>query len=74
MNSHCIEQALKVIPSKQLLVNMVSKRVRQLTAGSRPLIETEARMGFADIALLEIANNRIAMMSEEPLSEIEAEA
>ncbi len=51
MNSQYIEQAMKVVPSKQLLVNMVSKRVRQLMAGSRPLIEIETRMGLADIAL-----------------------
>lgn len=68
MNSYCIEQALKVIPSKQLLVNMVSKRVRQLTAGSRPLIETETRMGLADIALLEVASHHLTIMSEEELS------
>ena len=64
MNTSCIEQALKVVPSKQLLVNMVSKRVSQLIAGSRPLVETETRMGFADIALLEIANHHIAVMTE----------
>lgn len=69
MNSSCIEQALKVVPNKQLLVNMVSKRVRQLTAGSRPLIEVENRMGFADIALLEIAHNHIAVMTEGTLAQ-----
>lgn len=68
MNSHCIEQALKVVPNKQLLVNMVSKRVRQLTAGSHPLIEIESRMGFADIALLEIANKHIAVMADSVLT------
>ncbi len=72
MNSSCIEQALNVIPSKQLLVNMVSKRVRQLTAGSRPLIEVETRMGFADIALLEIANNRIAVMTDDASESVAA--
>ena len=68
MNSQYIEQAMKVMPDKQLLVNMVSKRVRQLMAGSRPLIETESRMGLADIALLEIANNHIAIMMESTLA------
>jgi DNA-directed RNA polymerase subunit omega len=68
MNTQCIEQALKVIPSKQLLVNMVSKRVRQLMAGSRPLIETETWMGLSDIALLEIANNHIVQVTESALA------
>ena len=74
MNASCIEQALNVIPSKQLLVNMVSKRVRQLMAGSRPLIETETRMGLADIALLEIANKHIAVMPESTLTSEQATA
>ena len=68
MNSQFIEQALKVIPSKQLLVNMVSKRVRQLMAGSRPLIEMETRLGLADIALLEIANNHISVITHSSLA------
>lgn len=51
---------------------MVSKRVRQLTAGSRPLIEVETRMGFADIALLEIANNRIAVMTDDASESVAA--
>ena len=46
---------------------MVSKRVRQLMAGSRPLIDVETRMGLADIALLEIANNHIAIITESTL-------
>ena len=74
MNSQNIEQALKVIPSKQLLVNMVSKRVRQLIAGSRPLVEMETRMGLADVALLEIASNHIAVMTEGTLAAPEATA
>ena len=66
MNPQFIEQAALVIPSKQLLVNMVSKRVRQLMAGSRPLIEDHFRMGLADIALSEIAAGKIAIMEQEP--------
>ena len=64
MNSHCIEAASKVITSKQLLVNMVSKRVRQLMAGSRPLIDNDTRMGLADIALSEIAAGKVVMMEQ----------
>lgn len=63
MNSHLIEQAAQVIPSKQLLINIVSKRVRQLMAGSRPLIPNHFNMGLADIALSEIAAGKVAMMN-----------
>lgn len=45
------------------LVNLVSKRVRQLNsaggASSRPLIMDTATLGAADIALLEIIEDKI---------------
>jgi DNA-directed RNA polymerase subunit omega len=59
MTSQLLEEAFKVIPSQQLLVNVVSKRVRQLTAGQRPLIATGPRMGFSDIALTEIIEGKL---------------
>ena len=59
MTSTFIDEALKVIPNQQLLVNIVSRRVRQLTSGHRPLVETGPRMGFSDIALKEIIEGRI---------------
>ncbi len=59
MTSTLLEEAFKVIPSQQLLVNVVSKRVRQLTAGHRPMVETTPRMGFSDIALSEIIQGKL---------------
>jgi DNA-directed RNA polymerase subunit omega len=59
MTSHLLEEAFKVIPSQQVLVNVVSKRVRQLTAGHRPMVETGPRMGFSDIALTEIIEGKL---------------
>ncbi|MDB6153133.1 MAG: DNA-directed polymerase, omega subunit [Chthoniobacteraceae bacterium] len=59
MTSSFIDEALKVIPNQQLLVNIVSRRVRQLTSGHRPLVETGPRMGFSDIALKEIVEGKI---------------
>jgi len=59
MTSTLLEEAFKVIPSQQLLVNVVSKRVRQLTAGHRPMVETGPRMGFSDIALKEIIEGKL---------------
>jgi DNA-directed RNA polymerase subunit omega len=55
MQPHLLEEALKVITSPQVLVNVISRRVKQLTAGHRPLVEMDsARSGFADIALTEV--------------------
>jgi DNA-directed RNA polymerase subunit omega len=59
MNSHFIDEASKVINEPQILINLVSKRVRQLAAGSHPLVPVEGRMGLADIALAEIAQGKI---------------
>lgn len=69
MNSQLIEKAALVVTSKPLLINMVSKRVRQLMAGSRPLIDDSFNMGLADIALSEIAEGRIVMIEREPSEE-----
>ncbi len=60
MTSSFIDEALKVIPNQQLLVNVVSRRVRQLTSGHRPMVETGPRMGFSDIALKEIIEGKIS--------------
>ena len=40
---------------------MVSRRVRQLNAGSRPLIDAGVSVGLADVALLEIAQGKIVL-------------
>jgi len=61
MNALLLEEATKVSPEPQVLINMVSRRVRQLTAGSRPMVEAEFRMGLADIALLEIAKGKLGV-------------
>lgn len=65
MKAQLLEEARKTIPEPQLLINAVSKRVRQLTAGSRPMVQGEFRMGLADIALLEIAEGKLALAQKE---------
>ncbi len=63
MNTQYIEEAAKVLPNKQQLINLVSKRLRELSAGSRPMIEVNLQMGLADIALAEIAAGKLSMES-----------
>ena len=60
MMSHLVEEASKKIPNFPLLVNLVSKRVRQLSAGHRPMIDAGPRMGWADIALKEIIDGKLS--------------
>ena len=59
MMSHLVEEAAKKIPNVPLLVNVISKRVRQLTAGHRPMVETGPRMGWSDIALTEVIQGKL---------------
>ena len=69
MTSSLVDEAFKIIPSQQLLVNVVSKRVRQLTAGHRPMVETGPRMGFSDIALTEIIQGKLNFEAAVPAVE-----
>src|SRR6266540_2594475 len=51
MTTQLLQEAAQVIPNQQLLINVVSKRVRQLGLGHRPMVETTPRMSLTDIEL-----------------------
>ena len=62
MKSDLIDKASKTIPHPPVLINLVSRRVRQLTQGRAPLINTAGygyRLGQGDIALIEIIEGKI---------------
>ena len=59
MKSKYLDVAMQQVPNPELLINLVSKRVRQLTQGYRPLIQTDPKMDLADIALKEISEGKI---------------
>ena len=59
MNPNLVKAAAEVIPNPKILVNMVSKRVRQLCIGHRPMVEFIPGLGHADIALSEIAAGKL---------------
>ena len=64
MNAILVKQALEKVLNPNVLVNMVSRRVRQLNAGgggtSRPLIADVGNLGAADIALMEIIEEKMS--------------
>jgi DNA-directed RNA polymerase subunit omega len=60
MTTQLLQEAAQIIPSQQLLINVVSKRVRQLGLGHRPMVETTPRMSLTDIALKEIVAGKLA--------------
>jgi DNA-directed RNA polymerase subunit K/omega len=58
--------ALAKVGNPNILVNLVSRRVRQLTSGggsSRPLVDQAGTLGAADIALLEIIEDKMAFVA-----------
>ncbi len=63
MNAELVKQALAKVGDPHVLINMVSRRVRQLNSGggaiSRPLIIDIGQAGAADIALLEIIHDKM---------------
>lgn len=62
MNSEFVKQALAKVGNPNVLVNLVSRRVRQLTTGGsegRPLLADTTGMGAGDIALLEIIEDKM---------------
>jgi DNA-directed RNA polymerase subunit omega len=59
MHPALLKSASLVIPSPQLLVNVIRQRVRQLIRGHRPLIDAAPGMGFGDIALSEVIARKL---------------
>ncbi len=59
MTTQLLQEAAQVIPNQQLLINVVSKRVRQLGLGHRPLVEATPRSSLTDIALREIIAGKL---------------
>ncbi len=59
MNIELITAAKDRIPSVPVLVNMVSKRVRQLNAGHRPMLKPKVGEEMTDVALREIVEGKL---------------
>lgn len=59
MRNDYLENALKIIDDPNILINVVSRRVKQLRRGSRPLVESLEKLSAEDIALREIAEGKI---------------
>ncbi len=63
MNAELCKLAAEKVGNNNVLVNLISRRVRQLNAGGgglcRPLVNVPASMGLADIALTEIVEGKM---------------
>ena len=63
MNAELTKKALEKVGNPNVLVNLISRRVRQLNSGagraSRPLVAGVEQLGAADIALTEIIEEKM---------------
>jgi DNA-directed RNA polymerase subunit omega len=59
IKTNFMEPAQLRIPNPELLINLVSRRVRQLAQGHRPLTQTDPRMDYSEIALKEISEGKL---------------
>jgi DNA-directed RNA polymerase subunit omega len=63
MNPEFLKKALEKVGNPNILVNLVSRRVRQLNFGGggtgRPLVANVGNLGAADIALREIMEDKM---------------
>jgi len=75
VNSELCRQALAKVGNPNVLINLVSRRVRQLNSGggglSRPLLRDTTGLGAADIALKEIIDEKMGWEMPEELRLIE---
>jgi DNA-directed RNA polymerase subunit omega len=71
LNAELTRKALEKVGNPNVLVNLVSRRVRQLTSGGgrlgRPLVAETGNLGAADIALLEIIEDKMGFEMPEPV-------
>jgi len=60
MRDDYLQAALQVIDDPNILVNVVSRRVKQLKRGNRPLVESLEKLLPEDTALREIIEGKIS--------------
>jgi len=65
MRDDYIKQALTKIQDPNILINVVSRRVKQLKRGNRPLVESLEKLSPEDVALREIIDDKISFESGE---------
>lgn len=59
MRDDYLQSAAKVIDDPTILINVVSRRVKQLKRGNRPLVVSLEKLSPEDTALREIAEGKI---------------
>ncbi|HXB02679.1 MAG TPA: DNA-directed RNA polymerase subunit omega [Opitutaceae bacterium] len=65
MKDDYLKEAQKIITDSNVLINVVSRRVKQLRRGSRPLVESLEKLAPEDVALREIIEGKISFEAGE---------
>ncbi len=74
MNFEYLESAAERIPNKPLLINLVSRRVKQLNRGMRPMLKPDhPHQENLDIALKEVAEGLLDADMIEPVEDVDTE-
>ena len=60
MRNDYLQAAQNVIPDPNILINVVSRRVKQLKFGGRPLVSSLEKLEPEDIALREIIEGKVS--------------
>lgn len=60
MRDDYLQAALKIVGDPNILVNVISVRVKQLRRGNRPLVESLEKLSAEDTALREVAEGKIS--------------
>jgi DNA-directed RNA polymerase subunit omega len=69
MTTQLLHEAAAVIPNPQVLINVISKRVRQLSLGHRPMVDAGPRASLTDIALKEIIAGKLSFEEQSATSD-----
>lgn len=71
MRDDYLKEAQKKIQDPNILINVVSKRVKQLKNGYRPTVASLEKLELEDIALLEVIKGNLAFELYQPNAEEE---
>jgi DNA-directed RNA polymerase subunit omega len=59
MRDEYLKAAAAIISEPNILINLVSRRVKQLKGGAKPLVDSLERLNNEDVALREIIEGKI---------------
>lgn len=69
MRDEYLSRAQEVIPDPNILINVVSRRSKQLKYGMKPLVESLEKLEPEDIALREIIEGKISYDLYNPVTD-----